>query len=257
MGMVLAEVLYDNALRDDDITYSGAVTLGFEPENAVDWRDFSLFRPAVGTSTFDVIVPANHTIDTAYLWPLINSGASITSVAIQYESAPATFTTLYTFTPTTNSILSGKFGAVTVLAGRKVRVVFTGVVGDFDIRQVTVGRRLQFPIGQWVGVAPPSLVSGVVMENVISVNGSVIARNVRRTEKKAMINLNYLEQSWVRNTWDPFAQHATRYAFWYSWNPVGYPAELAFAVAEEISAPTNSTPVPRMAVEMPLRVLTS
>jgi hypothetical protein len=94
-----------------------------------------------------------------------------------------------------------------------------------------------------------------VVENVISVNGSILGRNLRRIVKSGNIELNYLTQSWVRSYWNPLAIHASTLAFFWRWNPVSYPKEIGFCVADKIEAPQNSSPPPYMSVSMPLLYL--
>jgi hypothetical protein len=254
--MNLPQVLWDNLFaRSGYVTaYTGTETAGFERQNAWDWFDWSSFRPSLGTSSLEVTLPAGATVDAAVLFSGGIAGLA-TSVSVEYETAPAVWASLGTFGAPAAGMVWLDIGSTAIGVGRKVRFLFTGVTGTIDVRQVTVGARLSFPTGQWSGMAPPTLTSGVVTETVISIAGSMLGRNVRRMEKTAEIALDYLEQSWVRATWEPFAQHATRFSFWYRWNPTEYPAEIALAGAMEIKAPTNGKQ-PFMSLSMPLKVIT-
>jgi hypothetical protein len=95
-----------------------------------------------------------------------------------------------------------------------------------------------------------------VIENKISVNGSIIGRNLRRFEKSSQINLPYLTPDWVRTNWEAFVQWAIRYPFWQRWNPTTYPGDVAFTVADTISPPKNASPPPYMTVEMNTKFIT-
>lgn len=253
--MVIGEVLYNNASRQASPSYSGSVTSGFEPQNAFDWRDFSLFRPNTGTTQIDITLTSNIVLNRAAIWCAPAPGSSVTSIKLQYESSPGVFTDVSTWGSPSASILWSSFADINAVSGRKVRWLFTGVTGYFDIRQLVCGPVLQFEIGQWVGISPASLQFGVIVENVIAVNGSILARNVKRVEKKGEIKLNYLTESWVRNSWNSFAIHATRYPFLWLWNPAKS-QDAAFAAAESIEGPVNEMPTPRMSVNMPIRFLT-
>ncbi len=227
---------------------------GFDPLNAVDWRDFSLFRPAAGSSTLDFTVAADTALNSAVAWLAPAAGASGT-ITIQYESSPSTFTTLCTLA--VNSLIQWfDFAQVTVLATRKIRINFAGVSGNLDVRQISVGDKLTFPIGQWSDVAPPLLIQGVVIENLISVNGSIIGRNQRRMEKNGKLSLEYLDPAWVRSYWDAFVRSAVFHAFWWRWDPVGHPSEVALTVASTINAPTNMMPPPLMKADMEIAFIT-
>lgn len=254
--MNIPQVLWDNLLaRSGYVTaYSGTESVGYERQNAYDWFDWSSFRPAIGTTNLEVTLPAGATVDCAVLFTSAVAGLA-TSITVEYETAPATWASLGTFGAPVAGMYWLDIGSTAVGAGRKVRFVFSGVTGTIDIRQLSIGSRLTFTTGQWAGMAPPTLTAGVVTEMVIAISGSMLGRNVRRTEKTGEITLDYLAQAWVRSTWEPFAQHATRFAFWYRWNPTEYPLELALAGASEIRAPTNGKQ-PLMSVSMPLKVIT-
>ena len=189
------------------------------------------------------------------IWFKIEAGATITQLNVQYESSPGVFTNLVSIAVPSNGISWRTFASTVAATGRKVRFRFLGVVGTVYVRQLTVGEALVFPIGQWSGIASPKFVAGIVQENVIAINGSIIGRNIRRVEKEATIDLQYLEDSWVRASWEPFAEHAKRRSFWYLWDP-DRPADVAFAAATSIDPPKNSNPVPLLAVTMPLKLIT-
>lgn len=244
--MTLAQVLYDSVFRlsTSVTTYSGTVVPGFEPVNFYDWRDFSLFRPeaaAVAECDTNAVV----SVDTICVWW---AATGTDTVAVE-GLISSVWTPLVTVDQADGAM---QWVDIPSVAVEGVRCVFDGTN---DIRQITIGRRLQFPIGQWQGVAPPKLLHGVVVETVISVNGSILGRNLRRITKEGQLSLNYLLQDWVRDYWNPFAIHASRYAFWWRWNPVTYPTEIAFTVADKIEAPKNSSPPGRMEVSMPLLYL--
>ena len=253
-----AQVLYDSAFYRYRtlLTYDGAVVSGFEPANICDWRDFTIFRVGVaGTVHLKIQLAADTTFDCAQVW-CPPSGANGATITFQTSPDNAAWTTRATFTPdATGTILWTDFTSVTMLATQWIRftIVATGVS---DFRQLSAGPKLMFPIGQWMGVAPPQLLSGLVLNNVIAVNGSILGRDYRRLEKKGEFSLTHLSQSWVRTYWDIFAQHAARRAFWWRWNPTDYPNEIAFAAAENIEAPTNDRPPPLMRAGLPIRFLT-
>lgn len=257
MTMNLSDVLFDNVLRRSAAwSYSGAVTAGFEPQNAWDWRDFSIFKPAAGTTSLSHLLYGGTQYDTIVVWCTFVGTATCSSIAVQDQYG----NTLASLTPTPASpLVTVRFAMQTVSGGGNVTFVPIGVshgTGYFGIRQMTIGPRLTFPIGQWNDVNPLTLNQGQVMENVISMNGSIIARNVRRVEKKTSIELTHLTPTWIRTYWEQLSLHATRYAFWYWWNPTTYPNDTAMCAAEEIVAPTNMMPPPFMKVSMPVRALT-
>lgn len=255
--MVQAQVLHDSIFHryKSTLDYDGAILEGFEPINAVDWRDFSIFRAELGETHLQIQVSAETYVDTVVVWPVTGLDDT-TSLDVESSTDGISWTPRGSITVSfTGAITWQNVSAFVVPASGYVRFVIDSDV-ETDWRQLSVGKRLQFPIGQWQGINPPNLTQGVIVDNVIAMNGSVLARNLRRVEKNGEISLNFLKPDWVRTEWEALASHAKRYAFWYRWHPIAYPNEVAFAVADSIQAPTNDRPPPLMAVKMPIMFLT-
>ena len=253
-----SRVLYNNVLRASGSTYaySGTDVDGKSFDNSYDWKDFSLFETdAASTTTFDITVPADTDIDTFSSFCAEYSGTGDHDIELSYESAPAVFTVLDTINQTDKFPTWSNFSSVTVLSGRKIRFTITNGTAALDIRQLVVGEKLEFEMGQWAGINPVRLNHGIVASNNISINGSILGRSSRRFEKKGKISLDHLNEDWIRNNWNPFSISATKNAFIYQWNPVDYPDEVAFATGS-IDAPENSGPRTAMSVSMNLQLIT-
>jgi hypothetical protein len=259
MSLNQAIVLYDNLMRTEanTVSYSGSEVSGFEVENAYDWRDFSLFRAATGTTTVDTLLAAATTMDTAVVWTADRGVSGTIVLKTETAAGSGVFTTQATFSLSASgeSMLIATFASVTVALGAKVRWEVQAGAAVLDIKQLCVGVRLTNPIGQYVGQTPPNLFQGVVTTNVIAVNGSIIGRNYRRLERRDELKWDYLDPAWLRTYWEPFARHAARNAFFYQWAPSSYPLEVVMASAESIVAPENMMPPPKMKVSMPVRAL--
>lgn len=236
-------------------TYSGTGSVGFGVENSYDWRDFTLFRADVGVTTVDTLVAVDTDLASAAIWT--RDRAESATITLQYESAPSVFTTLITFTLAVGqqTMKLATFAPVTVLTGRRIRWSISAGLTTLDIRQLCAGEYFENPIGQYVGQNPPNLFHGVVTTNVMAVNGSIIGRNYRRLERVASLDWQPVTPEFVRSTWEPFALHAARHAFFYQWSPVSYPDELCFASADNIDPPMNIAPPPKMKVSMPIKCL--
>ena len=246
-NMVFGEVLYQNVFFDNlaDLSYNGTEVDGYESTNAVDWRDFSIFQ-AEATKVLSVTIPSPVAATAFVVWP-VDDGTTGT-IVLKNDSG----TTISTATIDGTGVMVWNTIAATLPAGT-VSVTFSAA---FQIRLIAVGAKLVFPMGQWADINPPYFTQGLVQENVISINGSIIARNIRRTEKTGKIHLDNLTQAWCRTYWQPFAAHAARYAFFHRWNPTTYPLDIAFSVAQEVNSPTNSRAT-FMQVEMPTKFITS
>ena len=229
--------LYDNVLRGITPTFSGTTLSGKTPANAVDWKDFSYFEADSGN--LDYVVTEDTTIDAVSLYVATFTGTGAQSIELQYESAPATFTSLSTTASAGGVLTLTEFTPVTVLTGRTIRFVITVGTGSLLIRQLVVGEVLIAEQGQFKTVTVPTLLGGIKTSNVISGNGSVLGRSIKRVERMGKIDIENLTPSWVRSTFEPFAYHAAKFPFIYAWNPTTYPNEIAFTVVEKSITPPN------------------
>jgi len=232
--MMRPKFLWNNVLRGITPTWSGTTVTGKGPANSVDWFNWSYFTADAGD--LDFTMTANTDIDAASIYTATNTAS--TTIALKYESSVSSFTTLKTWTATSGKLTLDEFTGVTVSSGRRIRLSFSG--GDINVRQLVVGEVLEAEQGQYDDMTYPTLTGGVKTSNVVSVNGSIIGRSIKRLERRGTLSLDYLSASWYRTNWEPFAKHAARYPFIYQPNPSGQPTEVAFSAVEGgISSPSN------------------
>jgi len=260
MTDIQGQVLYENRALDSDavVTYSGTPVSGFDFQYSYDWRDFTLF--AVDDSetnvNLDIELPSGGTIDNVGLFVKPYTGSSDATIELFYESAPAVFTSIDSWTINENGLLIQEDISSTVIAaGRKLRWQITTDDEQLFIRNLAAGERLDFPIGQRDGLKPPTLNGDIVVNNKIAENGSIIGRSIRRIDRLSTIMLEYLSESFVRNEWEVFTLEANIHAFYYRWDKVFHGTEATFAIAESVPRPENMMPPPLMSASLPLRNL--
>ena len=255
--MTIGRILFDSRFRDDGVvlSYTETETEGFEAENSVDWRDFSLFRlDTGGVNALEATLAADGDVDTFGYY--IKEASTDYALRLEYESAPAVFTILALVDTSIDPLIGMKtFEKVTVLSGRKLRVRFFNAAVE-DIRQLTAGVRLDFPIGQHQGIAPPNLRGEFVQSNTIGVNGSFLGRDKVRADIQGEIELEFVQhQTFIRDQWLDVMEHAERFAFFYAWNLDDFPDEVVFAWARSTPRPTNTGPATKMAASLPWSAL--
>ena len=282
MGTI-GRLLYDNVLsRAVDYTYSVAPIVGYEPINAWDWHDWSLFATELsGVSTLDFELPAGTEWDSwaIYAVPfdltnypdealiglsligsaIIGQTSGTCVIDLQKETSPGSgiYTTIDTVFFQSTRALYYKPDMQNTHNGEKLRLRFTnGSASQLYIREICVGKTLLMPLGQHAGIAPPSLVSGLVITNTMSTNGSYLGRQTRRTVKRAEIMMEPVSVEWVRTNWNPLALHMAKYAAFWIWDYYDFPDDLAFVVATDIPPPENIRPGGKMKFNMPLAVIT-
>jgi len=148
--MIQPRILYSSLLNGITPTFSGTTLTGMPPASATDLMDWSFFR--ANTGNLDFTMTADTPIDAVAIYVKTTAGSN--SIVLQYESSPATFTTLATFSSPSGSLALTTFNSVTVLNTRKIRFVITDAT-TMDIRQLMVGALLTAPTGQWSTATPP------------------------------------------------------------------------------------------------------
>jgi hypothetical protein len=244
-------------------TLGGGLTesAGFEWANTCDWRDFSEFQWVATTGSFAELLPAvtPYLISGFFIWLSRTPVASTFVLSAELTTSGAGFTTIATIVVpagTTAPVGAALTAPKVIPAGCKFRITRTDATGQAVVfRQIFVGSSLDGQRGQFGGIAPPTLSGTIVTNTTIAVNGSILGRNIRRTDRGYKIDLSPVTPEWVRGAWEPFAAHMARFACFFQWNSVDYPNEIVFGGAEQIVPPENSNPPPYMAVSMPLRVL--
>lgn len=268
MTQCLGRVLYDNQLEGATASYSEAEEAGFELPYAIDKRDFSTFR---------MVIPAGNTVDVRYTWTYGLSDSldgfaffmqpvvgfyGIVMVSIVHDTGMVE-TTLATTSvdlsePWTWLQFCQLVSAQSISAGESIIFRVTGPASNItlDVREWSAGVVLTFPIGQRDGVPRFGHQFGQVTSSVVSINGSIIARDILRREKQATIDLPYVNLNWVETYWDPFLRYAERYPFFYSWHTdppiagVNTLVDPVWAAASEISPVVNMIPAPLLKVGM-------
>jgi hypothetical protein len=249
--MMKPKFLWNNVLRGITPTWSGTTVSGKGPANATDFFDWSYFEADAGD--LDYTMTSNTDIDAASIYTATNT--STTTITLKYESGVSSFTTLKTWTATSGKLTLDEFSGVTVSSGRRIRLSFSG--GDINVRQLVVGEVMESEQGQFATMTWPKLTGGVKTSNVVSLNGSIIGRSIKRLERRGQLDLEYISATWYRSTFEPFAQHASRYPFIYAPDLDGRSDEVAFAAVEGgIQSPENMGGFgDRMSVQMRLHML--
>ena len=248
---IKAVALYENAGIDATAVFSGTEVSGREKENAVDWQEYTVFEVEAGTTTLTWTLDSAQPIDAVAIYHA-SMGAGI-GATVEVEVNAGGWATIDTV------VLDGS-GHVrflqfdTIGGATEIRWTFTVSGGSLLVRQLMAGLQLEMYKGQWSGISPGTLLSGIVKTNMISSSGALIGANVRRTVRQMEITLDMLSESWVRNEWAAFAEHMQGKPCVFSWNPTEWPREAVWAAATEIKAPSNSSIAPSMQVSMPLVV---
>jgi hypothetical protein len=256
-NLVIPQILYANKLRTTGafFQYQGATEdPKFPLVNAVDWKDWTLFRVLEGTTDVAFSLPVGYDIN-CFCWFCKALGSTDTgfSIRLYKQTSPGVFAPVMpAIDPLTAPIGMQTFATESMPSNYLMLVRFVVPAGkSLYVRQLGLGEYMTPETGQNVGVAPPSLQQQWKTTNALSVNGSLVGRNLIRLVKDYEINIEYLSPSFVQNQWAPFCTHALRYPFFFRWNPASYPTDCMFASAKTVESPTISKPG-RLTAKMPL-----
>jgi hypothetical protein len=119
----------------------------------------------------------------------------------------------------------------------RLRVTAVGV--DLEIGVVYCGIALQMQRPTFAGVRPINLSARTEYDNNTSDAGEFLGRNIVRTGLASSLSWKYLEDTWIRDYFDPFRVAARTVPFFIAWRPYEYPTEVAYAWTNEDIVPEN------------------
>ncbi len=255
--IIVPRVLYDNVFFGGSITSTVASGDGTDDSEAFDWLDYT-FRTVAATTTFSVDTAATGTIDYAALYAEGTSDFTGT-FAVDIEDSPGagTFTNYVSEALTGGELLRmwALSSSQAVAAGQEVRVIITVTTGSIKIRNAAAGKVLASPIGQKDGIMRASFAGDSRYDQKMSINGSILGRQVIRQEKSQEIMWEYLSDTYLQDEWQAFAKAAETHAFFYAWDNDRFPQEVSFAVAESVGVPMNMSNPNCRRVTMQIKVL--
>jgi hypothetical protein len=228
---------YQNLLELGTVVASSE-NADYPVENCFDWLTTDYFKPAAtGTINIDLTLTSGMPADyfAFYAHTLHTTGCSI---KLQYHNGSGYVDATDTITPTTSVPMLYTFDEVTATLWRVV-VTTASTVPALGV--VCFGKALTLPRGVYIGYSEPLFGRANKFINSVSEGGSFLGRSVIASAVRSTLSLQYASDSWMRDYWLDFVEHAEGKPFFYLWNPRDYPTECAFCWAEgDIPAPTHT-----------------
>ncbi len=229
-------ILYDNRLDNGTPVSSVAVDAGYDVLNLRDWRDYTFWQ-ATGAGPFYITVncASAKTANTLVIYKhnLGTVGATISVECSSDNFVTDTTVALTGFVPSNDKIIYKQFTSqnkqywrlkITVPASSSPRMAI-----------LDIGTRLDFPYGVITPYDPiPQRIQG---ESNFSQSGNLLGSIVNYCEINPKPSWQYLDTSWVKNTfmsfWDNHASKLT--PFFWAWEP-GDHADEVFLVTVKADA---------------------
>jgi len=218
---------FDNLITD----LSGTLTAdseadGYNVENLQDWKPYTFWKPAAtgdhnAKIVFSTPRPVNYFC--LYAQDLWKHGGTI-ALESSDDGGSTWVSRTGTITPVDSKPLYISFPQF-IAAQWRVRVVSTPASA---IGVVSFGVDMQLQYGAWKGFSPPIFNRNTVVTNQTSETAQPLARSINQAGNKLVLPLDFHTELWVRQNWIPFMKHAELKNWFFQWNPLDYPFDVAF-----------------------------
>jgi hypothetical protein len=223
---------YENLL---DYTSSYSFDVGSEDadnpfENVYDNFLFDFMTLAASATPYEISV----TLDTARSADYIsfyktNLSAAGGSIKLQYWDGAAWEDASSTITPSTTAPVMSIF---TTHSASQWKLIIDNNNEDVTIADLKFGEVMTTEHGVYIGATPLTLARDVEYTESKSDTGLHLGRSIRNQGVSTTLDIEFMTDSFLRDSWLPFIQHAEALPFYLAWNYEDYPAEVAYSVTD-------------------------
>lgn len=226
---------YDSLyLRSDAIVAASAEDAGFPVENGTNWLTYAggWRTSVIGQNTVTASFMSAQSANSYGLFKH-NLGDIGGTVKLQHSDDGVIFTDIAgsEMTPADNKAI---FFVFDTEAHPVWRLLFTGIdsMETLIVGQLFIGPTLQVFGGPETGFTPPNLAFNDDFVNSRADGGDFLGRSLIRKGNKTGFNVSAVAADWVRDNWEPFLTVAQLQPFYYAWNTVAFPTEVAYCYTE-------------------------
>lgn len=240
-----ANIAYDSFfLRSDVTTVADSEDPGQEIENGVSWPTYGGGWQTTTTGDHEVTAGFPGT-RAGNCYALHKHNLNDLGITVQLETSDDGIT----FTPVVGTdITPGDNKTVFVVLDAEEthpfwRLKFTGhVSGTLRIAQIFIGPCFQTFTGPNTGWTPPNLALNDDFITSRADGGDFLGRSLIRRGGKTGFSLSAVTQGWIREFWEPFMLAAEEHPFYYSWDSINFPGEVAYCYTDKkIDIPRYTT----------------
>lgn len=241
-----ARILYDSALIGSSSSTSvlGAnSSFPLIPNTAQRWT-------ATGNATVSYTMPANSNIDTICVGAHNLSSGNYTVDAYYRDTIGGTLIAFDTITPTNDNAIM--FHINSAVSARVIEVHITNGAGAVFIGSIYAGVALQMQRPFFVGHTPAVLARKADYFSSMSESGNFIGVEVRRRAIESGASWANLSDAWYRSYFVPFLDSAEVIPFYFAWNLLEHPTDVAYCKNITNVSPSYSGTRDLMTVDIPL-----
>lgn len=231
--MLTPVIGYDNIFEDGvvSVTHEDA---DFPKENALDWLTYSCYKTATAVATVYYSVHLGYGATADYVGIAgHNLGTKGATVVLQYNSGSGWVNCHTVVAPSDDDTIFILFDSVTA---EDFRLAIVSIDADTCIGILAAGDRLTVPRGVRTGWRPPLMRSYETIANFAETNVS-LGRSLRTRFDTVALDFQGFTESFTRDSWMPFLEHAKSKPFFFAWNSVGRTDEVALMHTAEIISP--------------------
>ena len=241
-----ARILYENLL----VGSTSSTDLGTNPSFALIPNTAQRWTTSVN-SFLKFTLPVNQDIDTVCIGAH-NLSAGGYNVTVFYRPTIGGTLTAFTTskTPTNDNALM--FHRSSTVSAKTIEVYLTAGTGEAFIGSVYAGVALQMQRPFFGGHTPAVLARQADYYSSMSESGNFIGVEVRRRALESDASWKNLTDTWYRQYFVPFLASAEILPFYFAWNLLQYPNDVAYCKNITNVAPSYSGQRDLMTVGIPL-----
>lgn len=225
---------YNNRLTEGTVTGNGT-----NPENAYDGLTYDAWITPSSNPYLEVTLPSAARVDYYAVsgHDLKTQGAI---VKLQYDPGGGLVDVPGSIkTPVDDTAFMQLF---TPVESTKFRFVIGGISASAQLAVVNIGERLELQRGLKEGFTSPLFGLRDVLRPATSETGESLGTSLIRSGVSGDINIEHLDDAWVREHLVPFIEHDRRRFWFFAWNARDYPEEIAFVKATASPRPEYESP---------------
>lgn len=230
-----------NLVKTATLTASSEVT-GFLKENAATWKLSSWWSFTTTGATLIVDLGSAQSVDCMGLAGL-NCAEVSCSIKLQSSTTGAwageEVDRIAAYTPSADVT---QFKTFTSASARYWRFVFASNTAQVFIANVFLGAMLELQHGMIPNFSPANLNREREIFNNNSQGGNFLGSAVMYNAAKITIEQEYVTRTWIDANWLTVADHIELYPFYFAWDTVNYPNEVAYCKAKKINYPEYMDP---------------
>lgn len=241
---------YKNIFADGPITVTHE-NASFPKENLFDWLTYSVYKTNTASATVYISVHLGYGSTCDYVAIAgHNLGTKAATVVLQYNTGSGWGNCHTVQAPTDDDTI---FIAFTSVSAEDFRLAIGSIDVDTHIGILSAGDRLEIPRGVKIGWTPPLINSYETIANFSETNVS-LGRSLRQRFNSVDLSFSGLTESFVRNSYVPFLEHAKKRPFFFMWDSVNNSSEVSLMHAAQIIQPPSYISKKHMSHSMSCKV---